>query len=68
MVLIRNPWGKQEWRGRFSRHNLESWTEDVQSALGVSGPDPRRGVFWMEVDDVFEHFEGVNVYMERFGA
>jgi len=62
MVLLRNPWGKVRWKGKYSHLDNESWTEEFKAALGVQGPDIRGGAFWMEVGDVFTHYEGLNAY------
>ena len=62
MVLIRNPWGKVRWKGKYSHLDNESWTEEFKAASGLPGPEERGGFFWMQINDVFKHFEGVNVY------
>ena len=44
-VLIRNPWGKTEWNGKWSDGSAE-WTPEWMIALGHRfGND---GLFWME--------------------
>ncbi|KAJ3296235.1 hypothetical protein HK104_001800, partial [Borealophlyctis nickersoniae] len=47
-LLIRNPWGKTEWNGKWSDGSAE-WTAEWMSALDHRFGDD--GVFWMEYPD-----------------
>jgi len=62
MVLLRNPWGKVRWKGKYSHLDTESWTDEFKTAIGLPGPELRDGCFWMEIGDAFCHYEGVNIY------
>ncbi|KAJ3044359.1 hypothetical protein HDV00_002251 [Rhizophlyctis rosea] len=47
-VLIRNPWGKTEWNGKWSDGSAE-WTPEWMIALNHRFGDD--GIFWMEYPD-----------------
>ncbi|KZP28279.1 cysteine proteinase [Athelia psychrophila] len=58
-LKIRNPWGKSEWKGRWS-DGSEEWNGewlDALKALDHSFGDD--GVFVMEYCDFLEHWEGI---------
>ncbi|CAL1138691.1 unnamed protein product [Cladocopium goreaui] len=66
MIRLRNPWGKEEWRGAWSRGSC-SWMEHPHVAsdlaqragrLDVGRPD---GAFWMSFDDFANCFDSINV-------
>ncbi|KAI9331164.1 hypothetical protein BDR26DRAFT_870487 [Obelidium mucronatum] len=48
-LLIRNPWGKSEWTGRWSDGSAE-WTGEWMTLLNHKFGDD--GQFWMEYSDV----------------
>mmetsp|Transcript_27152 Transcript_27152/g.43613 ORF Transcript_27152/g.43613 Transcript_27152/m.43613 type:complete len:797 (+) Transcript_27152:3202-5592(+) len=53
MIQLRNPWGKHEWRGAFSRKSPE-WNPSLRKDLGQT--DANDGIFWMKFDDFLAHF------------
>ncbi|KAJ3241269.1 hypothetical protein HDU81_001254 [Chytriomyces hyalinus] len=54
LVLIRNPWGKAEWHGKWSDGSVE-WTPEWMQILNHTFGDD--GKFWMEYDDVLRQFD-----------
>ncbi|KAF7970854.1 hypothetical protein HWV62_22746 [Athelia sp. TMB] len=58
-VKLRNPWGKSEWKGRWSDGSEEwngEWLEALKALDHSFGDD---GVFIMEYCDFLEHWEAV---------
>ncbi|KAJ3408180.1 hypothetical protein CcCBS67573_g05576 [Chytriomyces confervae] len=54
LVLIRNPWGKAEWHGKWSDGSVE-WTPEWMQILNHTFGDD--GKFWMEYKDVLRQFD-----------
>lgn len=63
LLLLRNPWGKISWKGRFSKHDKESWSGgELQGLLGNKfgyevGQD--NGIFWIEWGDILSWFSHI---------
>eukprot|EP01130_Rhizamoeba_saxonica_P002364 TRINITY_DN12184_c0_g1_i1.p1 TRINITY_DN12184_c0_g1~~TRINITY_DN12184_c0_g1_i1.p1 ORF type:complete len:959 (+),score=191.59 TRINITY_DN12184_c0_g1_i1:30-2879(+) len=53
LLLIRNPWGKFEWTGRWS-DGAKEWTPEILNKFEVCFEDD--GSFYMEFNDFCEHF------------
>eukprot|EP00667_Euglena_gracilis_P001278 EG_transcript_1278 len=53
LVLLRNPYGRQEWMGDWS-DSSPMWTPDLRSKLGVTQQDD--GFFWMPYHDFLTYF------------
>ena len=62
MVKIRNPWGKDEWKGRYSDHSKE-WSKDLLAELDHKDLDD--GAFYMSLSDFDKHFTSVTVCRYR---
>ena len=65
MLLLKNPWASNGWKGKFSRYDKESWSDpSFQSEVGYD-PDmaPREddGVFWIAWDDVLHYFRNLQL-------
>jgi len=60
LVQIRNPWGRAEWKGRWS-HTSSSWDNHLEEAkkLGLGNKDD--GLFWMSIEDFHTQFEALEV-------
>jgi len=53
MICIRNPWGRLEWKGRYSDNDKE-WTPELIKELAVTFADD--GTFWMCLDDFLKQY------------
>ena len=65
MVLLRNPWGRGEWHGKWSRRDA-AWKAHpaIARELGHVGADESKeedGTFWMEFSDFVATFQSVSV-------
>ena len=58
LIKIRNPWGRTEWTGRWSRDS-ETWTPELRKELCPTSDDD--GVFWMEYEDFLTVFGQIDV-------
>lgn len=54
LVLVKNPWGKQEWTGPWSDGSKE-WTSDSIRDLDHSFGDD--GVFWIRYKDLLRKYD-----------
>lgn len=57
LLMLKNPWGSYEWRGKYADDDAESWTPSLKSEVDkltntTLGSQPREdGSFWMQVSD-----------------
>lgn len=57
LLRIRNPWGRQEWKGRYC-DNSKEWKmvpDEIKRSLQMVSKDD--GEFWMAFSDFKKHFE-----------
>ena len=59
LCQLRNPWGKFEWKGRWSDKS-DTWTNDLKKQLDVKQPK-NDGVFWMDFEDFNDFFKRVQI-------
>ncbi|KAJ1607558.1 calpain like thiol protease, partial [Cryptosporidium canis] len=62
LLLLRNPWGKISWKGRFSKCDKESWSSDLEDLLGGQfgyEADRDNGIFWIEWSDILKWFSHI---------
>jgi len=66
-IRLRNPWGKEEWTGRWSRNSSE-WSAIPHVARDLQTRNAARmdygsadGAFWMSFDDFANCFDSINV-------
>jgi hypothetical protein len=59
LLKIRNPYGSDEWTGRYSRYS-KHWTPELIAKLG-DPKDEDEGVFWMSFADFFDYFAALNI-------
>ena len=55
LVYLRNPWGRTEWKGKWSSQS-DVWTADLKGALKY---DYHPGAFWMAFEDFVKYFSSV---------
>jgi calpain-15 len=53
VLKLRNPWGKFEWKGRWSDHS-NVWTESLKKKLSYKNAND--GTFWINIDDFISNF------------
>jgi len=58
LLCLRNPWGRLEWRGRYS-DNSKEWTPSLIQKLNVKFEDD--GTFWMCFEDFIVQFNQIIV-------
>ena len=51
LVLIKNPWGKFIWKGKYS-NSSSSWNTKLKEACHFEITTKLDGVFWMEFESV----------------
>ena len=61
LVCIRNPWGRQEWKGDWSADS-ECWTKALRKCLGHDTTFAKGdGTFYMSFDDMLQRFHHMDV-------
>jgi hypothetical protein len=58
ILMIRNPWGQQEWTGDWS-DNSSKWTPELKAQLNWESSDDGR--FWMSIEDFCHYFSNVTI-------
>ncbi|KAI9032133.1 hypothetical protein DFJ74DRAFT_653378 [Hyaloraphidium curvatum] len=63
LLLVKNPWRRKRWRGRFSHLDVDSWTPELRRKLnyepGASREDD--GTFWIDFASLVASFDSVHV-------
>jgi len=65
LIHVRNPWGKTEWKGKWSDSDSASWTKEAKRALHYVDADD--GSFWMAYEDWKKYFENFTVLILEDG-
>lgn len=55
LVRVRNPWGKGEWKGRYSDNDTTNWTEEKKKYFGFEDSKDD-GSFFMHFDDYYKYW------------
>ena len=59
LLLLRNPWGKFEWTGKWN-DNSDCWTPELKEEVGFVEDDDD-GLFWICFEDMKEYFRSVSI-------
>ncbi|WKS79381.1 Calpain like thiol protease [Cryptosporidium parvum] len=62
LILLRNPWGKISWKGKFSKYDKEIWTNELVELLGNHfnyKVNQDNGIFWIEWNDILKWFSHI---------
>jgi hypothetical protein len=61
LVCLRNPWGSDEWTGKWSDQNKKGeWDDDVMREA-CDFKDEDDGTFWMDINDFVKRTSGVTI-------
>ena len=58
VIKLSNPWGKYEWKGRWSEGS-NVWTQELKKELSYR--DENDGIFWMNIEDFIDNFGQISV-------
>jgi len=63
LLLLKNPWSSKRWRGKFSPEDRTSWTATLKKQLKFDDltSDVDRGLFWMDLDSLCQHFSHLSL-------
>ena len=64
LVMLRNPWGKLEWRGDWS-DTSPLWTAELRASVEHGRKPGDDGTFWMAFDDFLDYFRSVEACRVR---
>ena len=64
LVMLRNPWGKLEWRGEWSDAS-PLWTPQLRKSLDQRKNAGDDGTFWMAYDDFLDYFRSIEACRVR---
>lgn len=53
LIKIRNPWGEQEWKGKWS-DGADNWTQETMDQVNFECKDD--GVFFIQFEDYLRFF------------
>ncbi|KAH7827515.1 putative calpain-7 [Monocercomonoides exilis] len=63
LLQLKNPWGRNRWKGAFSATDCEHWTKEMEEAIGYSREAALRtddGIFWIDFASVLVYFDFSN--------
>ena len=68
LLLLRNPWGKSEWKGDWS-DSSSCWRKrpDVAAAVGNKRSNEDDGRFWIQLPDFRQRFRTVDLCRVKNG-
>ncbi|CDW79288.1 calpain family cysteine protease containing protein [Stylonychia lemnae] len=58
LMKLRNPWGKKEWKGDWSKLD-QNWTPDLAKQFGLKYL--KEGEFYMTTNDYFKYFASTSI-------
>lgn len=59
-MLIKNPWGKMSYKGKFSSQDSKNWTNELKRALRFDAVAQKdQGVFWVDFETFCSIYETV---------
>jgi len=58
---VRNPWGYENYNGKWSDLDTDSWTPEAKTALKHDN-NMRDGSFFLTLDDFIKYSNGVNFF------
>lgn len=64
LLQMKNPWASKGWKGKFSCHDLNSWSERLQREIGydpVGAAKHDDGIFWISWHDVLRYFRNLQL-------
>ncbi|KAG5495175.1 hypothetical protein JKF63_02230 [Porcisia hertigi] len=61
VMLLRNPWGKQEWRGKYGSRDTSEASIAVRAAFDLHREKEEMGVFCIAYDDVVRCFDNCSL-------
>ena len=65
LMKLRNPWGKNEWKGNWSDHS-PCWTEECIKYFKYS--KTKDGTLWIELNDLIAFFDNTYICHLLYGA
>lgn len=57
VLLLRNPWGKQEWLGKFGKHDTSEISMDVRKGFELTREQEEMGCFCIAYEDLVQCFD-----------
>ncbi|CRG93981.1 calpain, putative [Plasmodium gallinaceum] len=64
LLYIKNPWGCIRWKGKYSHHDVTTWTKELQRKLNYSIEKAKSkddGCFWIPWKDVVKYFSHIYI-------
>ncbi|GAB1606534.1 calpain-11-like [Argonauta hians] len=66
LIRLRNPWGKGEWKGKWSDGSAEWETVAAKERKRFELPEKNEGEFWISMEDVMKYFDVLDLcHQER---
>ena len=62
ILLVKNPWGRFRWNGKYSTEDNVSWTPELKKIFHYNDlKQTDNGIFWIDFDSVCEWFESLDI-------
>ncbi|KAH8740645.1 hypothetical protein FG386_002607 [Cryptosporidium ryanae] len=60
ILLVRNPWGKISWKGKYSAYDKINWNNELSELLGYNISQIKdNGIFWIEWSEITKWFSHI---------
>ena len=61
-MLVKNPWGRFTWNGRYSIKDNKNWNQELKDHLHYDDLKAKsQGIFWIDFDSVVEWFDSMDI-------
>mmetsp|Transcript_26205 Transcript_26205/g.51452 ORF Transcript_26205/g.51452 Transcript_26205/m.51452 type:complete len:549 (-) Transcript_26205:201-1847(-) len=60
LLMLKNPWSRKRWRGKFSPEDEQSWTPGLKYLLhfdSLTSMNKDQGLFWIDFDSLCSVFD-----------
>jgi len=64
MLLLKNPWSRFRWKGKYSPFDAQHWTSAMCEALKYNRNHAMQqddGMFWIDLDSLLGYFQSINL-------
>lgn len=62
VLMVKNPWGRFRWKGKFSTDDNRNWTPELKKIFHFDDlKSSDNGIFWIDFDSVCDFFDSLDI-------
>ena len=62
VLMVKNPWGRFRWKGKFSTDDKLNWTPQLKKLFHFDDlKTSDNGIFWIDFDSVCDFFDSLDI-------